>query len=82
MNSDIRLYVTFLSWKTGPGTISIPYSSQKKEFRIIHATPYEVLSVLDLSKGKGTTDLMNILEKEFGSYVTTRNWNTVQKLLN
>ena len=82
MNSDIRLYVTFLSRKTGPRTISIPYSSQKKEFRIIHATPSEVLSVLDLSKGKGTTDLMNILEKEFGSDVTTRNWNTVLKLLN
>ena len=78
---SIRLYVTFLSKKTGPRTITIPYTSFQNEFRILHATPTDVFSVLDLSKGKGTPDVMNILENEFGPYITTRNWNTVLKVL-
>jgi uncharacterized protein (DUF1697 family) len=78
---SIRLYVTFLSEKDRPRTITIPHTTFQKEFRILHATPTEVFSVLDLSKGKGTPEAMNILEKEFGSNVTTRNWNTVLKTL-
>lgn len=81
MTPSIRLYVTFLSKKTGPRTITLPYTSFQNEFRILHATPTDVFSVLDLSKGKGTPDVMNILENEFGPYVTTRNWNTVLKIL-
>ena len=81
MTPSIRLYVTFLSEKARPHTIPIPYTTLQKEFRILHATPMEVFSVLDLSIGKGTPDAMNILEKEFGSNVTTRNWNTVLKVL-
>lgn len=78
---NIRLYVTFLSEKAGPHPMTIPQTALQKEFRILHATPLEVFSVLDLSKGKGTPEAMNILEKEFGSNVTTRNWNTVLKVL-
>jgi hypothetical protein len=44
-------------------------------------TPWEVFSVLDLSKGKGTIDTMSILEKEFGPNVTTRNWNTILRII-
>ncbi len=78
---SIRLYITFLSEKARPRTITIPYTSPQKEFSILQATPMEVFSILDLAKGKGTTDVMNILEKEFGSNVTTRNWDTVLKVL-
>ncbi len=78
---SIRLYATFLPEKARPRTITIPYTSPQKEFSILHATPMEVFSVLDLAKGKGTPDIMNILEKEFGSNVTTRNWNTILKIL-
>jgi uncharacterized protein (DUF1697 family) len=80
MAPNIRLYVTFLSEKALLHTITIP-STLQKEFRILHATPMEVFSVLDLSIGKGTPDAMKILEKEFGSNVTTRNWNTVLRVL-
>jgi uncharacterized protein (DUF1697 family) len=41
--------------------------------------PGHVVSVLDLDKG-GTIDAMAILEKEFGKQITTRNWNTVEKI--
>ncbi len=78
---SIRLYVTFLSEKTQPRTIGIPYSTPEGEFRILQATCGEVFSVVDLAKGKGTTEAMAIIEKEFGANVTTRNWNTILKAL-
>ena len=40
-----------------------------------------VCSVLRLSADKGTVDLMGALEKEFGKKITTRNWNTVLKII-
>jgi uncharacterized protein (DUF1697 family) len=76
-----RLYVTFLSEKTRPRTISIPYSAPEGEFRILKATAGEVISAVDLAKGKGTPEAMLVLEREFGSNLTTRNWNTVLKVL-
>ena len=76
-----RLYVTFLGEKTGPRTMAVPYAAPRGDFRILRATPTEVFSVLDLSKGKGTPEAMAIIEKEFGANVTTRNWNTVLKAL-
>jgi uncharacterized protein (DUF1697 family) len=75
----IRLYVTFLLKKPATGSLKIPYESEEKDFRILQVIDREVISVLDLSKGKGTIDAMKILEKEFGKSVTTRNWNTVSK---
>jgi uncharacterized protein (DUF1697 family) len=78
---DIRFYVTFLPEKAESHTITIPYTSPQNEFKILQSTPMEIFSVLDLSKGKGTTELMNILQKEYGSRITTRNWNTVLKVL-
>lgn len=78
---DIRLYVTFLSGKSGPCTLAIPYATPQHEFRVLSATATEVFSVLDLSKGRGTPEAMSVLEKEFGSAVTTRNWNTVLRIL-
>jgi uncharacterized protein (DUF1697 family) len=75
-----RLYVTFFSAKAD-STLKIPYMSPDKSYRILKVTPTEILSMLDLSRGMGTPDAMGILEKEFGKNLTTRNWNTVQKIL-
>jgi uncharacterized protein (DUF1697 family) len=77
----VRLYVTFLSKEVQPRTITIPFASDHDEFRILKVAQGEVFSVVDLSKGRGTPEAMNILEKEFGADVTTRNWNTVLKIL-
>ena len=81
VTSGIQLYVTFLSEKSGPRTITLPYTSPQKEISLLHATPREVFSVLHRFKGKGTTDVMNIMKKEYGADITTRNWNTVLKVL-
>jgi hypothetical protein len=40
-----------------------------------------VLSVLTLVPNTRTVDLMKILEKEYGKQVTTRNWNTILRIL-
>jgi uncharacterized protein (DUF1697 family) len=76
-----RLYVTFLSEKAGSRKIPVPFSTARGGFRILDVTPQEVFSVLDLSQGDGTPKAMNLLEKEFGSNLTTRNWNTVLRVL-
>jgi uncharacterized protein (DUF1697 family) len=74
-----RLYVTFISGKPND-TLKIPYESPGKEIKILHASDDTVLSVVNLSHGVGTIDLMGILEKEFGKNITTRNWNTIVKM--
>lgn len=80
VTKDIRLYVTFLS-ETPKSKLKIPYVSEDKSFRILRLDDDAIYSVLDLSKGIGTVDAMAIIEKEFGKLVTTRNWNTIEKML-
>jgi len=75
-----RFYVTFLSEKP-KSTLKIPYESNEKDIKIVHVSASEVCSFLTLSPNRGTSDLMSILEKEFGRKITTRNWNTVTKIL-
>ncbi len=77
---DTRLYVTFLSdpAKSRP---DFTYSAPEGDLRIARVGPGEVCSVLTLSPARGTTDLMALLEREFGGGVTTRSWNTVKKVL-
>lgn len=80
VTKEIRQYVTFLS--EAPKTkFKIPYTSEDKSFRIFRVEDDVIYSVLDLSKGSGTVDAMAIVEKEFGKLVTTRNWNTIEKML-
>lgn len=74
-----RLYVTFLSEPKKP-SFTIPYETPEKDYKILSVTPKEVISVLTLSEGRRTPDAMNMLVREFGRNITTRNWNTVQKI--
>jgi uncharacterized protein (DUF1697 family) len=80
LTENIRLYVTFLKGVKNPKTISIPYCSSDGEFQILQFSDLDIISALDLSKGKGTVDLMKVLDNEFGSELTTRNWNTLLKI--
>jgi len=80
LTPQTRLYVSFLSEKP-KGGMKIPYKSPDKTFKILRATGSEVLSGVTLSSNTGTTDLMELLDKEFGRKITTRNWNTILKVL-
>lgn len=75
-----RRYITFLSEK--PTTkFKIPYTSPDKHFTILQASNSEICSVLIVTADHGSVDAMGILEKEYGKNITTRNWNTVEKIL-
>jgi len=80
LTPQTRLYVTFLS-ESRTGSLKKPYKSAGGNFVILRATSGEVLSVLTLTEQAGTTDAMKILEAEFGRDITTRNWNTIQKIV-
>jgi len=77
---DTRLYVTFLSEEV-KSVLKIPYITPDKSFRILCLKDNMIFSIHDLLK-TGTRDAMSILEKEFGKNITTRNWNTIVKILN
>ena len=79
-SAQLKLYVTFVNQKPEPH-FSIPYQSLDKELAIILLTGFEIYSAVHLTPRYGTTDMMAFMEKEFGGELTTRNWNTVVKIL-
>ena len=76
---NTRLYVTFLAAKP-ESDLQIPYKSPDIDYEILSVSDGEVFSVLTLGS-KGTTDAMDILANEFGNRITTRNWNTIVKIV-
>ncbi len=79
ITSQKRFYVTFLSAEP-QSKLKIPYINTDNSFSILSIEGNAVFSVLDLAK-TGTPEAMGILEKEFGKNITTRNWNTIIKIL-
>lgn len=78
VTKQTRLYVTFLS-ETPTNTLPIPYTDSN--YQILRVTDGEIYSVLTVTPERGTTDAMAILEKTFGKNITTRNWNTIEKVV-
>jgi len=74
-----RLYVTFRPDGTAATGRSAGELSQK-DFEVLRVTAGDVCSVLTV-KDAQTVKLMAVLDKEFGKRVTTRNWNTIEKVL-
>lgn len=79
VTKETRLYLTFVKG-TITSSLKIPYISPNKNFKIISIFNNTILSLLTVNEKNGTTDGMEILEKEFGKQITTRNWNTVCRL--
>lgn len=78
-HKDIRMYVTFL--KDNPTShLDLPHFSKDNSYQIISISNRIICSVLDLSTTK-TPKGMEELEKLFGKNITTRNWNTILKIL-
>jgi uncharacterized protein (DUF1697 family) len=76
-----RLYVTFVAGRAqSKSSFAVPYQSPDKVFRILKVHETELYTVVDLSTGGSTLDAMDFIEKQFGKNVTTRNWNTIEKL--
>lgn len=79
VTDDTRLYVTFLA-EPPASPPDLPLTSLDGSYRIIAAAADAVFSVLTLTPGSRTVDAMDILEKTYGANITTRSWNTVQKI--
>lgn len=79
VHKNIRLYVSFLK-NTPEIELSTPYFSDDKTYKIISIQNKTILSVLDL-RITNTPKGMDDLEKLFGKNITTRNWNTVKKVV-
>lgn len=73
-----RLYLTFLAEPTH-SQLKTPYVSPEKDYTILKVQDDVIYSHLELIQ-RGTIDAMNILEKEFGKRITTRNWNTIVRI--
>jgi uncharacterized protein (DUF1697 family) len=80
VHKNIRLYISFLK-DTPKVKLAIPYISNDQAFSIIDVKDKIIVSVLDITTSN-TPKGMEDLEKLFGKNITTRNWNTIQKINN
>jgi len=77
---NARLYVTFLA-EAPQSVLKLPYASPQGEFQVLKKTNREVFTAVYLSQMSRSVDGMTFVEKEFGKHSTTRNWNTVKKIV-
>jgi uncharacterized protein (DUF1697 family) len=75
----VQQYVTFVT-KKGTAHSGIRLPATPKAVRILRIDPGEVFSVVMLSEGGRTPDLMRYLDRNLGPTGTTRNWRTVLRL--
>lgn len=75
--SQTKLYATFIKQGT---KVSSDVVQEGQGFRILEVRNRVLLSVVDLRTGK-TTDLMQTLDKQLGKTATTRNWNTIERII-
>lgn len=76
---ETRRYVTLLA-DNDQISMNVPLESPQRDFRILRVSAGEVFSVLTLTPRSGTVNSMDLLEKEFGRNITTRNWNTITRI--
>lgn len=76
---NIRCHITFLSEKQA-GKAASSSVLVEDGFRVVRAFNREVCWLVDIASGKGTSDCMVILERQYGKRITTRTWNTVTKI--
>ena len=76
-DKEIKFFVTFIA-KGLDQDIKLPLKFNDEGSEIIKVTDGEVY-FLRYPQGK-TTEAMTFIDKMFGKYSTTRNWNTIQKI--
>ena len=79
LSNDMRFYISFLK-KSAKTDLKLPWISADNSFRIIEQKENTVLSILDLGISN-TPDAMKVLEKFYGSDITTRNWKTIERIV-
>ena len=79
VTKDIRLYLTFLG-ENDKECLSLPWESEDRSFKVLKLDVQTLFSVLDLSLSS-TPKAMEVLEKTCGKDITTRNWNTIGRVV-
>lgn len=79
LSKTIRLYISFLQKEVNID-LSLPWKSDDSSFTLIEKKGKSIFSVLDLSLGK-TPKAMEAIEKHYGKDITTRNWNTISRIM-
>ena len=74
---ETRLQVTFLP-NADPLPFEIPFA--EGGFTIIHADDRALFTVIVITANSGTPDFMQFMDKTLGKQVTTRTWQTIQKI--
>jgi uncharacterized protein (DUF1697 family) len=78
MNEHLRCYLAFLK-DPALAEQALPWASPDGSFRLIDAAEGTLCGVLDL-QACPTPKGMEALEKHFGKGMTTRNWNTLERI--
>jgi uncharacterized protein (DUF1697 family) len=81
ISADRNLYLNVTFLKSDPKTkLNYPYEPADKSWKLLGFYEGAVCSVTDLSKTR-TPDLYTQLEKLFTKEITTRTWQTVNRIL-
>jgi uncharacterized protein (DUF1697 family) len=75
----VKVQVTFLVREANRGA-KFPTKFPAEGFEIVQVSSTELFAAVDLSSNARTPELMRFLEKQFGNEITTRTWNTVEKV--
>jgi uncharacterized protein (DUF1697 family) len=73
----VRPHVTFLKTPADPDALP----ASRPGFTIVGVVDRAILSVIDLSGRITTPDVMRLFDRAFGKQITTRNWNTIERIL-
>ncbi len=76
---DIRLYVSFIK-NTPVDELQLPWTSPDESYTIVQRIDNIVLSYLNLSINN-TPKAMEAFNKHYGKDNTTRNWKTIERIL-
>jgi uncharacterized protein (DUF1697 family) len=74
-----KLHVTFLPPNL-EGGLKVSQRLSGTGYETRRVSDGEVCSAVEVSPAWGTTDLMKLLEKQFGKKITTRTWNTIERI--
>lgn len=78
LTEDLRFYVSFL--KNAGAKRELPMKSDDGSFLILAYENKALFGILNVTVNK-TPNAMMVLEKHYGSGITTRNWKTITRIV-
>ncbi len=80
IHPNIKLYLTFFK-KIKASDLKLPFTSTDNSIKLLKIEDNVIYGLANLEISS-TVEYMKLLDKEFGKKLTTRNFETVKKLLN